>query len=46
LDLDTTRKEYENVLKTSEWWPELMKNVKKLALVDGNQVGNLAFTFA
>ncbi|CAG8565316.1 16254_t:CDS:2 [Funneliformis mosseae] len=40
LNLDETRKEYEETLLPSEWWPKIAENATKIALVDGNQMFN------
>lgn len=40
LNLDATRKEYEETLLPSNWWPPLAKYASKIALVDGNQMFN------
>ncbi|CAB4415302.1 unnamed protein product [Rhizophagus irregularis] len=40
LNLEATRKEYEETLLPSEWWPKLAENATKIALVDGNQMFN------
>jgi len=40
LNLDATRKEYEETLLPSEWWPKIAENATKIALVDGNQMFN------
>ncbi|CAG8437946.1 4635_t:CDS:10 [Acaulospora colombiana] len=40
LDLQATKKEYEETLLPSDWWPQLANNASKIALVDGNQMFN------
>lgn len=45
LNLEATRKEYEETLLPSEWWPKLAENATKIALVDGNQASNSLFLF-
>ncbi|CAG8545736.1 4312_t:CDS:2 [Acaulospora morrowiae] len=40
LDLEATKREYEETLLPSDWWSKLADNASKIALVDGNQMFN------